>query len=230
MNELDRKLCRRTTYVDDSGNSRDFMLFSGLDFDNRFLPEARAYWVHFREELAGEGILAAHVPLHAVDLIGGRGRHIHSYGEHGLSRTRHRQYLRDVVRRGLQVVADMPGIRIRIAYRNALLGKRDRPELYLAMLTDMNRDLAERSEMARIIIDGNGTDPSFRRAHRRLPAANRSINGDPIFLPAKRCDLLQAADLVAYAAFQSLAAAPNRSFMWDWLKQTFPQMHGPLAL
>jgi hypothetical protein len=229
MNRPDHSVRSRTLYVDDSGDSRNLMIFSCLDLDDCFLLEAHTHWVRFREEIAREGVLAAHVPLHAVNLIGGRGRHVHSYDEHGLSRERHRQYMRNVVWRGLQAIADMPSIRVRVAYRRIFLSKTDRPELYLAMLTEMNRDLADSDEIAKVIIDGDGTNPSFREAHRRLPAVNRRIDGNPIFLPSARCDLLQAADLVAYAAYQSLAANPNRSFMWDWFKQAFPQAHGPMA-
>ncbi|MFI7148196.1 DUF3800 domain-containing protein [Nonomuraea sp. NPDC050022] len=217
-------------YVDDSGNSRDLMIYAALDIDRRFLLEAHARWARLREEIAHEGLIAAHVPLHAVDLIGVRGAHVHFYSDHGLSREKHRQYMRNIVRRGLQAIADMPGICPRIAYRKALLGKTGRPELYQEFVTEVNRDLAKSDEMAKIIIDGNGTDPSFREAHRRLSAVNRRINGDPAFLPRAQCGLLQAADFVAYAAFQSLEANPKRLFMWNWFKQTFPQCQGPMAL
>ncbi|WP_198168509.1 DUF3800 domain-containing protein [Herbidospora yilanensis] len=230
MSKHDRNACDRTLYVDDSGDSRALMIFAALDLENRFIPEAHIRWARFREEIACEGLIPAHVPLHAVKLIGGRGLHLHSYNEYGRSRERHRQYLRNVVWRGLQVVADMPGICIRVAYRRTLLHKTDRPELYLAMITELNRDLAESDQRAEVLIDGDGTDPSFRRAHHYLSAVNCRIEEKPLFLPAAQCGLLQAADLVAYTAHQSLAVNRNRSFMWDWFKQSFPQAQGPTAL
>ncbi|GAA3066516.1 DUF3800 domain-containing protein [Streptosporangium carneum] len=230
MDGLDGKRRSRTVYVDDSGDGRKWLIFSALSFDDGSLPGALSRWSGLRGELWERGLLDADVSLHAVNLAGGRGRRIHSYAERGLSRERHRENMRHIVLRGLQVIADMPGIRLHVAYRNASLGKRGGPELYSAMITKMNRDLAESGEVARIVIDGDGTNPAFREAHRCLPEVNRRIDGDPVFFPSRHCDLLQAADLVAYAAYQSLAENPNRSFMWDWYERAFPQAGDPIAL
>ncbi|MFE0151268.1 DUF3800 domain-containing protein [Nonomuraea sp. NPDC059007] len=218
-----------TIFVDDSGDSRRIMVYSGLHLPDRRIPEALAILDDFRDRLAAEGVIPVEAPLHAVDLIGGRGRHFHSYGKHGLSRTGYREYLRDAVRRGLAVIADIPDISAYVVYRSPLAKKTDRSELYKNMLTEINHDLAESNRTAKIIIDGDGSNPSFGEMHYSLPAKGCRIDGGPSFLPAAHCSLLQAADLVAYAAYQGLARNPNRSFMWDWLKHAFPHLNGPLA-
>ncbi|MEW2491782.1 DUF3800 domain-containing protein [Streptomyces sp. NPDC048411] len=166
--------------------------------------------------------------LHSVNLAGARGRHVHR--SRSTDPVTHRQHCQEVILRGLRTIAATPGMRVRAVYRETGNYGRDRPALYAALLHQLNRELATSGTYGVVIVDGDGTESALRRAHRALPDEGRHIIGDPVFRPARDLDLLQAADMLAYSAYQSIAKRPSRAFMWHWFGATFPGAHGPSAL
>ncbi|MCK2241252.1 MULTISPECIES: DUF3800 domain-containing protein [unclassified Crossiella] len=84
------------------------------------------------------------------------------------------------------------------------------------LVTALDLRLAENDEYGLIIMDGDGTDPSYRGAHRSLKLATRRIVEDPAFQGSHLSQLVQLADLVAYSAYMHVLRQPAKQLMWDW--------------
>ncbi|MFF1830229.1 DUF3800 domain-containing protein [Paenarthrobacter sp. NPDC058040] len=74
----------------------------------------------------------------------------------------------------------------------------------------------ETGTYAFVSMDGNGTDPSYVDAHRRLPLTSRHVIEDPMFHDSRRSQWIQMADLVAYSAFTHLNRHSGNEFGWEW--------------
>ncbi|MFE3788903.1 DUF3800 domain-containing protein [Streptomyces goshikiensis] len=220
----------RLYFVDDGGDARTTACFASLGIDLAHADAAAQRWREFRDELDADARLEIPVEssLHAVKLAGARGRHVHR--SRSTDRVMHRQHCQEVILRGLRTIAAIPGTRVRAVYRETENYGRDRPALYAALLQQLNLELATSGAHGVVIIDGDGTEGALRRAHRALPDEGRHIIGDPVFRPARDLDLLQAADMLVYSAYQSIAKRQSRAFMWHWFGATFPGAHGPSAV
>ncbi|MFC8451776.1 hypothetical protein [Kitasatospora sp. NPDC057223] len=181
---------------------------------------ADAAWTRFLAELAGNRHLGFQpgAALHAVDLVAGRGGLLHHTP--GIAPTKlQRTEAAGVVRRGLQALADEPDIGV-----SALCSRRaSREATYVALVELLNERHAAAGSTCQVVMDGNGTEKLLKAAHRQLPPARRHVVGDPMLVPARLIPLLQAADFVAHAAFQSVVRHPRREFMWGWFREAFPQ-------
>ncbi len=219
----------RDYFVDDGGDGRLSIHFASLGIDRVRRGAAERRWRDFRAELEADArlLIPAVSPLHAVDLAGVRGEYAHT--SRSTSRANHRRHTQEVILRGLRVIAEMPGARVRSVYRETSDYARDRPALYAAFVRDLNAELAAEGAHGRLVVDGNGTETALRDAHRALPAEGRYVVGDPVFESAKSRDMLQAADFIAYAAYQAIAKKNSRAFMWHWFADTFPDVEGPSA-
>ncbi|MFE2690573.1 DUF3800 domain-containing protein [Streptomyces mirabilis] len=212
-------------FLDDSGNS-DISVFGFLR-----VPQvdgwstAEAAWTNFLKELQVNPYITytPDYPLHAVDLVAGRGRLLHPAG--GAPPTkRQRIEAANIVLQGLRTLALEPGLAVGAVYRHGAT----REDLYADLVGMVNNWHAVAGSSCQFIVDGNGTERVLRAAHRRLPADRRHVLGDPLLVPARRIPLLQAADFVAYAAHQSVVRIPSRAFMWDWYRQVFPEASAPM--
>jgi hypothetical protein len=67
-----------------------------------------------------------------------------------------------------------------------------------------------------VFMDGDGSDPTYRTAHRALKLDQRRVIEDAIYLDSKHTQLEQMADLVAWSAYASLDRHPGNEFAWDW--------------
>ncbi|MER6220935.1 DUF3800 domain-containing protein [Streptomyces sp900105755] len=219
-------------FVDDSGDSRQLALLGWLRVDLGHSSGPIGHWQAFRSELHADPYLDIRPGdrLHAVSLAGGRGRPV--YGVPRPPGTSPKQPYREVIRRALTTIGSMPAVTVGSAYRMAEPGRQFghvKQELYETWVQRINAAHATAETHAFVIFDGNGTETGLRRAHRRLPGPRHMI-GDPCLIPARHNPLLQAADQIAYTAYQQLARQPQRRFMWDWLKELIPHAEGPLQL
>lgn len=71
-----------------------------------------------------------------------------------------------------------------------------------------------------VVLDGES--PELRTLHGELDSATRRLVEDPWKRDAHESQWLQAADFVAYAAYQQIARRPDRAFMWEWYER---QLH-----
>ncbi|WP_433572411.1 hypothetical protein [Streptomyces sp. CA-251247] len=214
-------------FLDDSGNA-DISAFGFLR-----VPQvdgwstAEAAWTTFLKELQVNPYITytPDYPLHAVDLIAGRGRLLHPVA--GAAPTkRQKTEAANIVLQGLRTLARVPGLAVGAVYRHGAT----REDLYADLVSMVNNRHAAAGSSCQFIVDGNGTERALRAAHHRLPADRRHVLGDPLLVPARRIPLLQAADFVAHVAHQSVVRLPSRAFMWDWYGQVFPEAGAPMDL
>jgi len=81
-----------------------------------------------------------------------------------------------------------------------------------------NAALNNSALLRRAVMDGDGSDRGYLNAHRNLKLASRNIIEDPLFQAAHRSQWIQMADLVAWAAYQSILQNPKKQFAWNWYK------------
>lgn len=188
---------------------------------------ADAQWSAFLEKLQfnPDFSYTPGYPLHAVDLLGGRGRLLHPEGGPAPGSQRKREAA-GIVLQGLETLAQVPELTVGSVYRRGAT----REALYADLVEMINNWHAEAGSSCRFVVDGNGTERALRDAHRRLPSDRRHVLGDPELLPARGTPLLQAADFVAHAAYQFLVRYPARAFMWDWYPRVFPESSLPIDL
>ena len=62
----------------------------------------------------------------------------------------------------------------------------------------------------------DGTNPNYRKQHRKLKLKDRLIVEDVWMKDSAHCQFIQIADMAVHAAFQAVARNPDKSFMWDW--------------
>ncbi|MFF2352303.1 DUF3800 domain-containing protein [Kitasatospora sp. NPDC058115] len=215
--------------MDDSGDGRSLVVFAALGVPDTQFDAATAAWTRFRQGLPVDvGLrIPDDAPLHSEELIGARGRA--AFVSRTSDRETHRDRCRQVVRHGLLALGSLPLVSVHVAYRRTDDYRSDRPALFTEFLAQLNADLADAGEYGRVIVDGNGTDGASRNALRRLPSEDLRIR-DLSFAPARHHHLLQAADMVAYAAFQDIAKAEAKRFMWGWSAPVFRSGPGPRAL
>ncbi|MFQ6197819.1 hypothetical protein [Streptomyces sp. NPDC000405] len=213
--------------LDDSGNAdMSFFGFIRVPWVQGW-SDVHVAWTAFLEKLQVNPhfTYGAGGPLHAVDLVAGRGRLLHP--EAGPAPTnRQKSAAAQVVFQGLEALAKVPGLAVGAVYRHGAT----REDLYADLVEMLNNQHAHAGTSCQFIVDGNGTERALRAAHRRLPADRRHILGDPLLVPARQTPILQAADFVTHAAFQSVARHPRRSFMWDWYLRVFPEAGAPMNL
>ncbi|MET9877259.1 DUF3800 domain-containing protein [Actinacidiphila glaucinigra] len=214
-------------FLDDSGNS-DTSVFGFLR-----VPQvdgwstADAAWATFLKELQVNPHITytPDYPLHAVDLVAGRGPLLHPPGGPPPTR-RQRAEAAKIVLQGLRTLSQVPGLAVGAVYRHGAT----REDLYADLVDMVNNWHARDGSSCQLIVDGNGTERGLRAAHRQLPPNRRHVQGDPLLVPARQIPLLQAADFVAHSAHQSVVRLPSRAFMWDWYRQTFPKVSAPKDL
>lgn len=79
-------------------------------------------------------------------------------------------------------------------------------------------------------MDGDVSDGSYITAHRGLLLSTRSLVEDPAFQHSSRSQWVQLADLIAYAAYQSLQRADEKRFAWDWYERLGAQATAPQSV
>ncbi|MEE4424837.1 MULTISPECIES: hypothetical protein [Streptomyces] len=221
----------RIIYGDDAGDARTITAFASLSVHLDDLEAAKGELLRFRASLEEDPALQLpiHASLHAQDLAAGRGRHLYRPGLTGAAREAHLAACRGVIRRGLEAVAAIPRARVTAVHRETDDYGRDRPALQRAWLHRINAELAAADEYGVVVVDGDGTDTCLVDAYHDLPGRDRRIVGVPLFESARINYFLQAADLLAYAAYQSVAKRPEREFLWGSFGAALPWADGPTA-
>lgn len=193
----------------------------------RFAPNAWPVvlrkWLELRKRLYREFGIHVEQELHSTDYINGRGRvtarppqrHIHT----GI--THWKDLGQEVARVLLSEVASLEGVTVGAVYRRHEPNPSvfDKVEVYRALIEQWEKELERRSEFALVFVDGNGTDSSYRTAHRGLKLDSRRIIEDPIMTDSATSQLVQIADLVAWCAYVAIERHPRHAFAWDWYEE-----------
>lgn len=89
-------------------------------------------------------------------------------------------------------------------------------ELYAASVRRFETELAATDSLGLVVMDGDGSDLSYRATHRSLPLAERRVIEDAIHLDSRASQLVQMADLVAWTANVTVDAHPKNAFAREW--------------
>lgn len=91
--------------------------------------------------------------------------------------------------------------------------------LYRDLIMHFENELASTDSLGIVVMDGDGSDHSYRTTHRQLKLDERRIIEDAIHLNSKSSQLVQMADLVAWSAYAAVDHHPRNEFAWGWYEK-----------
>jgi len=211
----------RLVYIDDSGHPRTGLVAYGwIEFSPAHWSHVLRAWLDTRKMLWREFGVAIPTELHTTDYVWGRGRiskrvpdrHIHN-GVEFL-----KDFGREVALTCLETLRCTEGLTVGAVYR------RGAPECFQATKSDAYRALVSRFEVelaaqdshGLVFMDGDGSDASYRTAHRELKLRDRRVIEDAIHLDSSTSQLMQMADLVAWSAATAIEKHDRSEFAWSW--------------
>jgi hypothetical protein len=196
-------------YVDDSGDER-LTTFSAIGVPVERWIAALDCWLGWRRSLRAEHGVDIQYRLHATDWIAGRGRPA-TDPRSILNRSKPARWQAYVS--ALDVLGGVAGLRLLTVARPGS----DRATAYRVLMHRIEGFLATEEEQGLVVVDGDS--PELRTLHAELDPVTRRIVEDPWKRDARESQWLQAADFVAYAAYQHIARRPDRAFMWHWYER-----------
>ncbi|MBJ6613940.1 DUF3800 domain-containing protein [Streptomyces sp. I4(2020)] len=223
-------MATRIFYLDDSGTvDTGFIVYGWLEIDIVYWSRALRCWLDFRKKLYRDTGIPADFEIHSTKFINGRDRPSTDAGWN-----RSKENRRVVAQQALAQLAYMPSARAGAVYRctdkkGAAYGD-ERAAVYTATLHYLDRQLAGAGDHGIIVMDGDGSDLSYQREHRKLKLATRHIVEDPWFAASDTNQPVQVADLLAYTAYQATLKHAGKKFMWDWWGRHLPAADAPLHL
>lgn len=214
-------------YIDDSGaEATGYVVYGWAAIEIAHWAGALRCLLDFRQKLYVNDGIPADYELHSTQFIPGRGTPSTHPGWNRRKSNRSR-----VAREALTTIATLPGTQVGAVWRHTPKTGRDyyeqRAAVYEALLADLDARLAAAGDHAIIVMDGDGTDPTYQREHRKLKLATRRIIEDPWFAASHTSQPVQAADLLAYTAYQAVLRHPGKRFMWDWWTRHLPAAAAP---
>lgn len=81
---------------------------------------------------------------------------------------------------------------------------------------EFERELLESDSLGLVVMDGDGSDSTYRLTHRSLKLSDRRIIEDAVHLDSRTSQLVQMADLVAWSAYAHVDRHPGNEFAWTW--------------
>lgn len=225
---LSQSRSTRLFYVDDSGAERTgYATYSWIEVaidDWRFALEDVLEW---RSHLAREYGIPKNYELHAVNFANGRGNPS-TFGDEWNRRKAFRSMVLD---EAFERFRSWSWLRAGTVYSQSDFRRdtfaRERARVYGELVHEVDDALTAAREWGLLVMDGDGSDGSYITAHRSLLLSTRSLVEDPAFQHSSRSQWVQLADLVAYAAYQSLQRAEEKRFAWDWYDRLGPQTSAP---
>lgn len=209
----------RMLYIDDSGAERDGLIVYGwIECRPERWRHALRTILQMRTGLYRDYLVPPARELHATEFVNGRGRI--SIRDDGEDKTEWKTLGRKVARVCLEMLANCEDISIGAVYRHTTAKGSDfhqeKGQTYQKLLEMLDAQHREEGSYVLVGMDGNGTDPIYRDAHRSLALDTRHVIEDPMFHESKQSQLMQMADLVAYTAFCHLNRHEGNEFAWDW--------------
>lgn len=195
-------------YVDDSGDN-DYRLYSAVFINIRNWSSCLGTWLAFRRRLEAEYEIPLLYEIHAGKFFAGRGRPSIN-PEHPVNTDR--RLRRAIGTQGLELIGGLDNVRTLTVARE---GNSVRPA-YDGLLDEVQTVLIEQDAFGILIVDGEDTDVTYWAAHRDLKLADRRVVEDPWMQASHASQLVQIADLVAYAAHQHITRPAGRAEMADW--------------
>lgn len=209
----------RLFYIDDSGApDTGFILYSWIEVAPGDWNAGLKAWLDLRKDLYRNYSIPPSIELHATALVGGRGTPSTDAAVNQSKETRRR-----VMQEALAVIGSTPALRVGTVYRQTeARGKaygRERDAVYAELVDHLDTRLGQSGEYGLIFMDGDGTAPGYRVAHRGLQLSSRRIIEDPLFQGSHLSQWVQMADLVAWSTYQALLRHGGKQFAWNWYDQ-----------
>jgi hypothetical protein len=203
-------------YVDDSGAEKaGLALFGWIEVELSAWTETLGHVLAWREHLSTKFGIPKSYELHAVDFVNGRG----NPSATDLSWNRFKSQ-RAVIAEDLCLRMRSWPLKAQALYQETTARrhqyKRICEQLYVELVEKRNAALVQQGHQGLVIVDGDGTDPAYRRAHRKLSLSDRAIIEDPMFQHSDDSQLIQIADFVAYSAYLALHRPQGKESMWGW--------------
>lgn len=209
----------RVIYVDDSGSDRTGLaVFGWVELEAHAWNDVLRGWLDWRHELYRSIGLPADYELHTTKFAGGRGRPT------GTSWDNAKSHRAQVVADALRTLAELPGLSVGAAFQCGTGSGHHqvKADTYARLVRHLDARLTAAGDLGFVIMDGDGTDPIYRTAHRDLKLATRSLIEDPMFQHSHHSQWVQMADLVAYSAFVRLARIAAKPHTWRWWELLAP--------
>jgi hypothetical protein len=206
----------RLFYVDDSGaEETGYATFSWIEFLIDDWKTGLRQVLDWRKKLQSEYQIPVLYELHATKFANGRGD---PSLDAAWNRSKANRSM--VVDDAVAMLASWSWLSVGTVYSHTALRRRrfavERGRLYVELVQLLDQRLTSAGEFGILVMDGDGSDDSYVSAHRRLPLVTRSLIEDPVFQHSHRSQLVQLADLIAYAAYQHLLQHPGKRFAWPW--------------
>jgi len=218
------KSITRLIYMDDSGEPKSgLIILAWIEFDasdwNRILGE----WLDIRRLLRIKFGISSQTELHTSQYVHGRGRLSNQIPER--FRIGHQIKWKDfgqaIAVECLKKLGSIEGLEIHSIYSHKLhpTDLQAKERLYSYFASKLSSRLDNKNTLALVFIDGNGSDSTFQKVHRKLDLKTRSIVEDSIHLESSNSQLIQMADLIAWCANASVDKNSNNEFAWDWYER-----------
>jgi len=206
----------RMLYVDDSGApNTGYVVYSWIEMTPEAWNACLSHWLGFRKALYARYQIPVATELHTTKFMGNRAR-----PSTNAKVNSSQPEMRKVLRMGLEAIGSCAGLQLGTVWtrtrKSGSAYHQARGDLYSDLVANLEVRLAAAGEYGQVFMDGDGSDPSYRRAHRALKLGNRRIIEDPLFQGAHLSQLVQMADMTAWTAYQSLLKHPGKKFCHDW--------------
>src|SRR5262249_21774891 len=164
-----------------------------------------------RQELFERHRIPASVEIHAVKFLTGRG---HPSSEEKVNQSK--TLRREIFVNALKTIGDLPGVSVGAVYRRSPHRQSRFNEVmrdtFCKLVLGIDRRLFLANLQGIMIIDGenDGSCREYHRLVRSLNLSERYLIEGPFFKSSDESQWIQIADIVAYAAFQSVIKRPDR--------------------
>lgn len=208
-------------YIDDSGHPQSGLVVYGwVEFAPDRWTSVLRNWLDMRKRLWRDLGVPVTKELHTTEYVNGRSRISSRFPD----RHRHegiefwKDFGREVADECLETLRSTEGLTVGAVFRRGSPKDlaRTRHSAYTALIERFESELNAQDALGMVFMDGDGTDPIYRTAHRSLKLDQRRVIEDAIHLDSKHSQLEQMADLVAWSAYASLDRHEGNEFAWEW--------------
>jgi Protein of unknown function (DUF3800) len=222
----------RLFYIDDSGaNDTGIASASWLECSANDWHAVRSHWLDMRRKLNRTYGVPASTVLHSTDFVGGRKEPSSDPRFNASKEMRH-----EAMEFVLGSLGECGDVRIGTLYRRTDSRKSDffaeKLDLFGRLFAHLDTRLGDAGEIGIIYVDGREKEAEgYSRAFRSR--RRRNIIEEPNFQQAKGRQLLQAADVIAWTAYQSILRYPGKERVAGWYDTYLRALDvhgGPLAV
>jgi hypothetical protein len=203
-------------YCDDSGSSNDgLVVFSWVEVKPDQWASVLGAWMNHRKSLYVRYGVPPSVELDASELVAGRGSPSLDATFNASSDLR-----RELVQDSVRAIGEIESLDIGTVYRRTPERGRAyqqvKGDVYSELLRYWDDRCAREGSFSMVSLDGDGSDKTYLKAHRRLDPVSRRIVEDPRYLDSPSSQWTQMADFLSWCAYQAQRRHPAKESVWGW--------------